>query len=73
MRPVCFWWRCLSNNQTGCIYKKAVAQSLRLSIINSVHQDAGIAQLVEHNLAKVTVASSILVSRSKWYDNKAVM
>ena len=29
--------------------------------------DAGIAQLVEHNLAKVGVASSNLVSRSKLY------
>ena len=28
--------------------------------------DAGIAQLVEHNLAKVGVASSSLVSRSKY-------
>ena len=28
--------------------------------------DAGVAQLVERNLAKVEVASSNLVSRSKW-------
>ena len=33
--------------------------------LNSFHIDAGIAQLVEHNLAKVGVASSSLVSRSK--------
>ncbi|CAI8705552.1 hypothetical protein EMIT053CA3_100131 [Pseudomonas donghuensis] len=32
---------------------------------NSPHHDAGIAQLVEHDLAKVGVASSSLVSRSK--------
>lgn len=31
----------------------------------SSQEDAGIAQLVEHNLAKVGVASSSLVSRSK--------
>ena len=30
---------------------------------------AGIAQLVEHNLAKVGVASSNLVSRSKFLDH----
>jgi hypothetical protein len=30
-------------------------------------RDAGIAQLVEHDLAKVGVASSSLVSRSKFY------
>jgi hypothetical protein len=30
-------------------------------------RDAGIAQLVEHDLAKVGVASSSLVSRSKIY------
>ena len=30
--------------------------------------DAGIAQLVEHDLAKVGVASSNLVSRSIFYD-----
>ena len=30
------------------------------------HLKAGIAQLVEHNLAKVGVASSNLVSRSKY-------
>ena len=30
------------------------------------YQDAGIAQLVEHDLAKVGVASSSLVSRSKY-------
>ena len=56
------------------IYLNLVLDVHRLSsIIISVHNVAGIAQLVEHNLAKVTVASSILVSRSKWYDNKAVM
>lgn len=33
------------------------------------HGDAGIAQLVEHNLAKVGVASSSLVSRSKLSDD----
>ena len=32
----------------------------------SVANDAGIAQLVEHNLAKVGVASSSLVSRSNF-------
>ena len=31
-----------------------------------VHFDAGIAQLVERNLAKVEVASSSLVSRSRF-------
>ena len=34
-------------------------------LYNAHHQDAGIAQLVEHDLAKVGVASSSLVSRSK--------
>ena len=36
---------------------------------------AGVAQLVERNLAKVEVASSRLVSRSKfqWRDSKVVM
>ena len=33
----------------------------------TVQLSAGIAQLVEHNLAKVGVASSNLVSRSKEY------
>ena len=33
--------------------------------------DAGIAQLVEHNLAKVGVASSSLVSRSKRFQDGA--
>ena len=32
-----------------------------------VAENAGIAQLVEHNLAKVGVASSSLVSRSRFY------
>ena len=32
----------------------------------SIAENAGIAQLVEHNLAKVGVASSSLVSRSKF-------
>ena len=32
--------------------------------------NAGIAQLVEHNLAKVGVASSSLVSRSQFKNNK---
>ena len=31
-----------------------------------IHFDAGIAQLVEHYLAKVDVASSSLVSRSRF-------
>ena len=41
--------------------KKAV-RTLQVSVI--VLHDAGIAQLVEHDLAKVGVASSSLVSRS---------
>ncbi len=38
-------------------------------------QNAGIAQLVEHNLAKVGVASSSLVSRSRflWLNGRVVM
>ena len=36
---------------------------MKLSIMRPI---AGIAQLVEHNLAKVGVASSSLVSRSKF-------
>ena len=38
----------------------------------SVANDAGIAQLVEHNLAKVGVASSSLVSRSNSFRLAAV-
>jgi hypothetical protein len=41
----------------------AVAQEKNIFIFMP-HNDAGIAQLVEHNLAKVGVASSSLVSRS---------
>ncbi len=40
-------------------------QDLSRSSIISNGMNAGIAQLVEHNLAKVGVASSSLVSRSK--------
>ena len=36
-----------------------------VTVVASIHS-AGIAQLVEHNLAKVGVASSSLVSRSKF-------
>ena len=36
----------------------------RLYVCTEVFDNAGIAQLVEHNLAKVGVASSSLVSRS---------
>ena len=34
-------------------------------LLEETDKNAGIAQLVEHNLAKVGVASSSLVSRSK--------
>ena len=37
---------------------------LSLTLRNSINKRAGIAQLVERNLAKVEVASSNLVSRS---------
>ncbi len=45
--------------------KERVAQKKKYPYINSSIIDAGIAQLVEHNLAKVGVASSSLVSRSR--------
>ena len=41
-----------------------------IDIISSLHRYAGIAQLVEHDLAKVGVASSNLVSRSKILNKK---
>ena len=44
----------------------------RSPIITSITK-AGIAQLVEHNLAKVGVASSSLVSRSKFLRKAASM
>jgi hypothetical protein len=37
-----------------------------MGIVQQQNSNAGIAQLVEHNLAKVGVASSSLVSRSKF-------
>ncbi len=37
---------------------------IRLKFALLIHQNAGVAQLVEHDLAKVGVASSSLVSRS---------
>ncbi len=48
---------------------------LSLKSLRIVVEKAGIAQLVEHNLAKVGVASSSLVSRSKiwWRVSKEVM
>ena len=50
--------------------KKYFAFTLALRIMRAVAKvtclKAGIAQLVEHNLAKVRVASSSLVSRSKY-------
>jgi hypothetical protein len=39
--------------------------------VNNLKNNAGIAQLVERNLAKVEVASSRLVSRSKYKKGKA--
>jgi hypothetical protein len=39
--------------------------------LEGTHGRAGIAQLVEHNLAKVGVAGSSPVSRSGRYDTKA--
>ena len=58
--------------------KKYFAFTLALRIMRAVAEatclKAGIAQLVEHNLAKVRVASSSLVSRSNLRRvNKAVM
>ncbi|AAK02985.1 unknown [Pasteurella multocida subsp. multocida str. Pm70] len=44
--------------------------NVRLSLLNSEKYYAGIAQLVEHNLAKVGVASSSLVSRSNISTNQ---
>ncbi len=47
---------------------QSAANSVKFASVvanDSAEVDAGIAQLVEHNLAKVGVASSNLVSRSK--------
>ena len=51
----------------GINEKKLINSVDRVLIFGRItsHRDAGIAQLVEHNLAKVGVASSSLVSRSK--------
>ena len=43
---------------------------LSLTLRNSINKRAGIAQLVERNLAKVEVASSNLVSRSSFLKKK---
>ena len=43
-----------------------------MNVIYTKRQNAGIAQLVERNLAKVEVASSNLVSRSS-YERKPVL
>ena len=43
---------------------------LSLTLRNSINKRAGIAQLVERNLAKVEVASSNLVSRSKFFNTE---
>ena len=45
-------------------FKKVLTKLKSYFIINHVVTDAEIAQLVEHNLAKVGVASSSLVFRS---------
>jgi hypothetical protein len=44
----------------------AVTAKFFSRILTDFYQAAGIAQLVEHNLAKVGVASSSLVSRSRF-------
>ncbi len=44
---------------------------LKVSKNQHVRYDAGIAQLVEHDLAKVGVASSSLVSRSNIFSNQS--
>ena len=46
-------------------------RAVRNITIATGFDDAGIAQLVEHNLAKVGVASSNLVSRSKFEKPRA--
>ena len=44
----------------------ALPKNIRIMPSHSFDVNAGIAQLVEHDLAKVGVASSSLVSRSKF-------
>ena len=44
----------------------ALPKNIRIMPSHSFDLNAGIAQLVEHDLAKVGVASSSLVSRSKF-------
>ena len=47
------------------IYSKVLTDRFKSVEYAPLKHDAGIAQLVEHDLAKVGVASSSLVSRSK--------
>ena len=51
------WLKNLHNIRKGCTFVSAIAKI--------VSANAEVAQLVEHDLAKVGVASSNLVSRSK--------
>ena len=52
---------------TGLVLKGLTQNNIDTTddLLKIRHLDAGIAQLVEHDLAKVGVASSSLVSRSK--------
>ena len=63
---------------TGLLRKGLVQNNIDTTddLLKIRHLNAGIAQLVEHNLAKVGVASSSLVSRSRiqnpaWYNYTA--
>jgi hypothetical protein len=60
MRRVCCSVRCPQRIRQ----LKTVAPRGRLDIITPLSKNAGVAQLVEHHLAKVDVASSSLVTRS---------
>ena len=56
----------LSGRSVAAVATRLKGLTVRFFALESLDCLAGIAQLVEHNLAKVGVASSSLVSRSKF-------
>ena len=74
MSALCVLFGRLKPNRLNRLIEKVFCTA-ELSTYNARHpnrdgMDAGIAQLVEHNLAKVRVASSSLVSRSNFSYNQ---
>ncbi len=58
-----------TNHQKNSVFMRNKLDTLALIARIAALVNAGIAQLVEHNLAKVGVASSNLVSRSKFFNS----